>query len=47
MRFFWKEKNEEKRELQYVGCNASGSLPFFPSSNTNSAMNLSAVYRAV
>lgn len=47
MRFFWKEKNEEKRELQYVGCNASGALPFFPSSNTNSAMNLSAVYRAV
>lgn len=47
MRFFWKEKKEEKRELQYVGCNASGALPFFPSSNTNSAMNLSAVYRAV
>ncbi len=47
MRFFGKEKNEEKRELQYVGCNASGALPFFPSSNTNSAMNLSAVYRAV
>ena len=47
MRFFGKEKKEEKRELQYVGCNASGALPFFPSSNTNSAMNLSAVYRAV
>lgn len=43
-----KEKgNEEKRELQYIHCNASGALPFFGSNNQFSAMNLSAVYRAV
>ena len=41
------QPKEEKRELSYVGCNASGALPFFPINNTNSAMNLSAVYRAV
>lgn len=41
------QPNEEKRELQYVSCNASGALPFFPMTNGNSAMNLSAVYRAV
>lgn len=40
-------KDEEKRELSYVSCNCSGALPFFPFSNGNSAMNLSAVYRAV
>lgn len=41
------QAKEEKRELSYVGCNASGALPFFPFNNQNSAMNLSAVYRAV
>lgn len=41
------QPNEEKRELSYVSCNCSGALPFFPFSNGNSAMNLSAVYRAV
>ena len=40
-------QKEEKRELSYVGCNASGALPFFPNANQYSAMNLSAVYRAV
>jgi len=38
---------EEKRELTYVSCNASGALPFFTGNNQYSAMNLSAVYRAV
>jgi HK97 family phage portal protein len=38
---------EEKRELTYISCNASGALPFFGLNNQNSAMNLSAVYRAV
>lgn len=38
---------EEKRELTYVSCNASGALPFFSGNNQYSAMNLSAVYRAV
>ena len=37
----------EKRELNYVSCNASGALPFFGNVNNYSAMNLSAVYRAV
>lgn len=41
------QPKEEKRELSYVSCSASGALPFFPFSNGNSAMNLSAVYRAV
>ena len=41
------QAKEEKRELSYIGCNASGALPFFPLSNQHSAMNLSAVYRAV
>ena len=41
------QANEEKRELSYVDCNAIGDLPFFPFNNQNSAMNLSAVYRAV
>lgn len=36
----------EKRELNYVTCNASGALPFFGNANNYSAMNLSAVYRA-
>lgn len=42
-----KQPKEEKRELSYVSCNASGALPFFPITNQHSAMNLSAVYRAV
>lgn len=37
----------EKRELSYISCNASGALPFFSNANQYSAMNLSAVYRAV
>lgn len=41
------QRKEEKRELNYVGCNASGALPFFANQNQYSAMNLSAVYRAV
>lgn len=41
------QPKEEKRELSYVGCNASGALPFFSNANQYSAMNLSAVYRAV
>jgi len=45
--FTGSQKEQEKRELSYVSCNASGALPFFPFSNGNSAMNLSAVYRAV
>lgn len=44
---FTGSQKEEKRELSYVSCNASGALPFFPITNGNSAMNLSAVYRAV
>lgn len=44
---FTGSQKEEKRELSYVSCNASGALPFFPMTNGNSAMNLSAVYRAV
>lgn len=44
---FTGSQKEEKRELSYVSCNASGALPFFPIANGNSAMNLSAVYRAV
>ena len=42
-----KEPTKEKRELSYVNCNASGALPFFGYNNQYSAMNLSAVYRAV
>lgn len=45
--FTGNQKEQEKRELSYVSCNCSGALPFFPFSNGNSAMNLSAVYRAV
>lgn len=45
--FTGSQKEQEKRELSYVSCNCSGALPFFPFSNGNSAMNLSAVYRAV
>ena len=41
------QPKEEKRELNYIGCSASGALPFFGNSNQYSAMNLSAVYRAV
>ena len=41
------KKEKEKRELTYVSCNASGALPFFAAENCYSAMNLSAVYRAV
>lgn len=41
------QEKQEKRELTYVGCNASGALPFFANQNQYSAMNLSAVYRAV
>ena len=44
---FTGSQKEEKRELSYVSCNCSGALPFFPMTNGNSAMNLSAVYRAV
>lgn len=44
---FTGSQKEEKRELSYVGCNASGALPFFSNNNQYSAMNLSAVYRAV
>lgn len=40
-------QNKEKRELSYISCNASGALPFFGLDNQYSAMNLSAVYRAV
>ena len=46
----WSGKEQpkaEKRELSYVSCNASGALPFFGTNNQYSAMNLSAVYRAV
>ncbi len=42
-----KEKTTEKRELNYVSCNASGALPFFALDFQNSPLNLSAVYRAV
>lgn len=45
----WRGKEQqpqEKRELSYVSCNASGALPFFGFNNQYSAMNLSAVYRA-
>lgn len=40
-------KKEERKALEYVNCNASSALPFFPFTNSNSAMNLSAVNRAV
>lgn len=46
----WSGKEQpkaEKRELSYISCNASGALPFFGTNNQYSAMNLSAVYRAV
>lgn len=46
----WARKNnqsQEKRELSYVSCNVSGSLPYFLSNNNYSAMSLSSVYRAV
>ena len=44
---FTGSQKEEKRELSYIGCNATGALPFFSYNNQYSAMNLSAVYRAV
>lgn len=44
---FTGSQKEEKRELSYIGCNATGALPFFANTNQYSAMNLSAVYRAV
>lgn len=43
---FTGSQKEEKRELSYIGCNATGALPFFANNNQYSAMNLSAVYRA-
>ena len=43
----FKNDEQEKRELQYVNCCGGGALPFFPNNNQYSAMNLSAVYRAV
>lgn len=45
--FTGSQKEQEKRELQYVNCCGNGALPFFPYNNQYSAMNLSAVYRAV
>ena len=45
--FTGKPKETEKRELQYVSCSNSSALPFFPYTNQNSALNLSAVSRAV
>lgn len=42
-----RQHKEEKRELNYVSCNYSSALPFFPFSITNSALNLSAVNRSV
>ena len=42
----FRKKKPEVRELQYVSCNSSGALPFFPFGNNYSALNLSAVYRA-
>ena len=46
--FTGRSQKEEKRELSYIGCNATtGALPFFSITNQYSAMNLSAVYRAV
>ena len=45
--FTGNQKEQEKRELQYVSCNAGGALPFFPLTNQYSALSLSAVYRAV
>lgn len=44
---FTGSQKAEKRELSYISCNASGALPFFSNSNQYSAMNISAVYRAV
>jgi len=41
------QPKEERKTLEYVNCNSSSALPFFPFTNSNSAMNLSAVYRAV
>lgn len=41
------QPKEERKALEYVNCNSSSALPFFPFTNSNSAMNLSAVYRAV
>lgn len=42
-----KPKEHEKRELSYINYNVSGALPFFTNGGNYSAMNLSAVYRAV
>lgn len=46
---WFKKKDQERRELQYINCNnvGGGGLPFFPFQNQSSALNLSAVYRAV
>lgn len=40
-------KNKEQRALEYVNCNVSGALPFFPFSSQYSALSISAVYRAI
>ena len=47
--FNWRKKDEEKRDdtLNYVSYTTASALPFTNLANTYTAMNISAVYRAV